>query len=188
VKVVAQSLTRPKPGEALNGDVAVIRAEGDRLLLAVIDALGHGEMANQVAERAREFLSRADLKAGVRSLLSGLHEVLARGRGAAGTVCVADGSHVEYGGVGNVELRATSIALGMHQTDGVLGHLAPRIRIASSELKVGQRLLLFTDGISEHFSLADFSSVPVPEVCQTLLDRFARPTDDATVLVAEVTP
>ena len=188
MKLVVQSRTRPKPGEAANGDVAVIRSEGDRTLLAVIDALGHGAMANEVADRAHQFLSRADLKAGVRSLLSGLHEVLARGRGAAGAVCIVDGNRFEYGGVGNVELRATGTALGMHQTDGVLGHLSPRIRTASSELKVGQRLLMFSDGISEHFSLADFSSVPVPEVCQTLLDRFARPTDDATVLVAEVTP
>ncbi len=188
MKLVAETRTRPKPGEDVSGDVAVIRAEGDRMLLAVIDALGHGAVANQVAERARDFLTRADLKAGARSLLSGLHEVLARGRGAAGTLCIVDGTRFEYGGVGNVELRATGAALGMHQTDGVLGHLSPRIRTATTDLKVGQRLLMFSDGISEHFSLADFSSVPVPEVCQTLLDRFARPTDDATVLVAEVTP
>lgn len=187
MRLVAQSQTRPKPGELLNGDIAVIRSDGERMLLAVIDALGHGQLACQVAERAREFLDRADLKAGVHSLLAGLHEVLARGRGAAGAVCIADGSLLEYGGVGNVELRATGASLGMHQTDGVLGHLSPRIRTATSELVVGQRLLMFTDGISEHFALADFAKVPVPEVCQTLLDRFARPTDDATVLVAEVT-
>ncbi len=114
--------------------------------------------------------------------------MLSHGRGAAVAVCLASGGTLEYGGVGNVELRMTGASLGVHQVPGILGHGAPRIRTASSRLKPGQRLLMFTDGILERFSLADFSRLPVPELCLTLLDRFANPTDDATVVVAEVKP
>ena len=188
MNLIAESLTRPKPGESVNGDAAVIRIDGERTLLALVDALGHGPLAAEVADHAREYLAEADLAQGAEALLAGLHQVLSRGRGAAGALLLAAGGTLDYGGVGNVEVRATGASLGVHQVPGILGHGAPRIRIASTTLKVGQRLLMFSDGILERFSLAEFARLPVPEVCHTLLNRFANPTDDATVVVAEVKP
>ena len=42
-------LSQPKPGEKANGDAVLVRRDGDALMLAVVDGLGHGPIAAEAA-------------------------------------------------------------------------------------------------------------------------------------------
>lgn len=105
-------LSVPKPGEHANGDRAVVRRDGEgRTLLGVIDALGHGPGAEEVALAALDELRGVPLDASIEAVFRRLHERLRGTRGAAATLCFVRGGHVEACGVGNVELRCNETEL-----------------------------------------------------------------------------
>jgi hypothetical protein len=68
----------PKDGERANGDAVVLRKEGDRALVAVIDGLGHGEAAALAAGRAADYLMAMALTDTLESAMQGMHEAPAR--------------------------------------------------------------------------------------------------------------
>src|SRR5947207_1623731 len=52
------AMTRPAEGHTQNGDAYLIHSEGNRLLLAMIDGLGHGEAASDCARAAVATIER----------------------------------------------------------------------------------------------------------------------------------
>ena len=60
MRIEVEYQTLPRHGETMNGDAALVRQEGSNVLLAVVDALGHGEGAAQVAKAAIDVLSNMD--------------------------------------------------------------------------------------------------------------------------------
>jgi negative regulator of sigma-B (phosphoserine phosphatase) len=183
----------PKSGESECGDAVVVRTEGDRTLLAVIDVLGHGKQAADVARIAVEFLRTVPLaggggamSGGVMAVIEGLHERLRGTRGAAAMVCIISGGTLEGCGVGNVELRCQRGRVPIVLTPGVIGAQIKRARAFRGGLPEGDRIVIFTDGISSRFSLKDLSRLSPGEACREILERGRRIHDDATVLVADI--
>lgn len=178
--------SRPKPGEVRNGDMALVRQDGPHTLLAVVDALGHGFAAAEVAATAAGCLERAPLGAGVEPLVEAVHAALRHGRGAAIMVGLFDGTTLQCGGVGNVELRTRGTRVPVIPTPGILGQAMRSLRTASAALVPGDRIVLFSDGLSFRLDLEVARKLPPHEACLLLMERYARPSDDATVLVADV--
>src|SRR5579872_1100699 len=95
-------------GESANGDAVVVRESGGAILVAVIDALGHGPKAADVAKTSVEFLTAtADLE-DANVLIRGLHHVLQASRGAAGLILLISEKGLASCSVGNVELRSVT--------------------------------------------------------------------------------
>ncbi|QSQ18209.1 SpoIIE family protein phosphatase [Myxococcus landrumensis] len=180
--------TRPKVGEVENGDGVLVRTEGPYTLLAVVDALGHGPAAAQAAGEALRCLGQVTLGASVASLAEALHVALKHGRGAAVMLAVFDGHTLHCGGVGNVELRTVGTRVPVLPTPGILGQSFRTLRTLSTPLAVGDRLALFSDGLSFRVDLEQVRTQSPDMACAFLLERFGRTTDDATVLVADVEP
>ena len=63
-------LSRPREGESVNGDAVIVRRHGDAVLVAVVDALGHGPKAAEVAEASTEWLAAAHDVGGAPSLIA----------------------------------------------------------------------------------------------------------------------
>ena len=59
VKVTVEYATLPKQGETENGDAALVRRVDDSVLIAVVDALGHGALAAKAAAVATSYLAEA---------------------------------------------------------------------------------------------------------------------------------
>jgi phosphoserine phosphatase RsbX len=180
--------SRPKPGEHENGDAVLVRTSGERMLLAVVDALGHGASAAATSRVALGFLEEVPLRFDVRELLGGLHRALHGTRGVAAFLALHERTTLQYGGVGNVEARATGVRLGVVNVPGVLGHRAPRLRMDTLELAADSRLVVYTDGIQSRFSLRDHEDLEPEDLCRHLISDHARPSDDASVLVADLVP
>ena len=178
--------SRPKAGELENGDGVMVRQEGARTLVAVVDALGHGPVAAQVSSEALRCLAQVSMDQDVEAILAAMHAALRHGRGAAVMLGLFDGRTLHCGGVGNVELRSRGTRVPVIPTPGILGQSYRTLRVASVALLPGDRLALFSDGLSSRLELEDARHHPPGAACDLLMERYGRLTDDATVLVADV--
>lgn len=181
-------LSRPCERETVNGDAVVVREDESRLVLCVIDALGHGRHAAEAARVAREAMMAADIREDVQQLVEGMHAALAGTRGAAALVCKVEGGRLEGCGVGNVEMRAHGTVVPVVLSPGVLGVRVRKYRVFRAELMPETRIIAYSDGISPRFSTRDLASLSAERACHHLLEVHGRAHDDASVLVADLCP
>ncbi len=181
-------LTFPKLGERVNGDAVLVRRDSvlERTLLAVVDGLGHGPGAAEASERAVKELTAGSLGSSVLELMTSVHQALRGTRGAVGTICLIDGDRLEACAVGNVSLMCSNCYVPLVLSPGILGQSVSKFRIASAQLAAGARLALLSDGLSLRFKLDELRELSPREACKSIVDRFRRYDDDATVLVAEL--
>lgn len=179
-------VVRARSGEVVSGDAIVVRQEPSRTLLAVVDALGHGHSAAEVATLAVAFLERAALDRGLHAVLLGLQEALRGSRGAAAMVCLLGEGKLVGCGIGNVELRTTSRDLPIVLSPGVVGGNVRRMQTFEGPLVSGDRLIFFTDGISSHLAVQSFRGLSPNAACEAILAAHRRSHDDAAVLVVDV--
>jgi anti-sigma regulatory factor (Ser/Thr protein kinase) len=180
------------PGERECGDGWALARSDDRVVLLVVDGLGHGLAASQAARRAEAtFMTEHHRDPG--AIVERLHDGLRSTRGAA--VSVAEvrprSSTVRHCGLGNVGV----VLVGGHQSrqlvsmNGTAGHEAPRIR--EFEYPWGRNDLLVThsDGLHSRWQLATYAGLQqaAPSLVAAVLYRDARRgRDDATVCVLRV--
>jgi phosphoserine phosphatase RsbX len=184
--------SRALPGEAVSGDAA-LHVDLDRggALVAVVDGLGHGAEAAAAAERACEVVGAAATEP-MEEVLRLTHDALARTRGVAMTVAsITCSGEMRWVGVGNVEAHV--LQRDGHRTrrvasavlyGGVLGYRLPAVRVTTQALKPGDMVVMATDGIAPDFTDDVALDDPVARVVATVLERWARPTDDALVAAA----
>jgi negative regulator of sigma-B (phosphoserine phosphatase) len=94
--------------------------------------------------------------------------------------------NVEGCGVGNVALRSYRAHVPAILTPGVLGGSLTRLRLFQGEVAIGDRLVIFSDGISSRFDEEGKRSAPALAICQAIMERHRKPHDDATVLVTDI--
>lgn len=186
MKLSHYHVSLPKEGEQLSGDAVVVREKDGTYLLAVIDSLGHGPVASIVADRARAYLETAPLDRDVRYLIDGLHAALRGTRGAAGMCVLVRKGRVEGCGIGNVEMRVIKNRVPVVLTPGILGVSTLRARIFEGSVSSGARLLLFSDGISPRMDMERAAKLSAEEACRSLVERYRRPHDDASLLIVDV--
>lgn len=180
-------ISLPKVGERVNGDAIVIcNGPGDRMLLGVIDGLGHGPIAAEASSAAVAMLKAAPLDQPVLSLMQGVHAALRGTRGAAATLCLLRGRRLETCAVGNVQLSCTNTSIPLVLSAGVLGMRVPRFRVCEAELRHGARLALYSDGISSRFRAEETRALPPGEACKQIIERHRKNEDDATILIADL--
>lgn len=179
-------LTRPCEREIVNGDAVVVREEGDRLLFSVIDGLGHGRHAAEAARVAEEAVMGCALELDVQSVLEAMHKALQGTRGVAALVGKLEGDTLEASSVGNVDMRVHGANVPIVLSPGVLGLRVRTYRVFRAQLTSGDRILVFSDGISPRFSARDLAPLSPADACRTLLESYGRSHDDASVLVIDI--
>jgi hypothetical protein len=178
--------SRPRAGEKENGDRAVAFERDGRLILAVIDGLGHGPQASAAASAAAAEIGRADFAGGPAVVVRAVHEALRGTRGAVMTLVMVGESAIETCGVGNVALRLSGgIKHSFIPNAGVLGHNLRVPRTARSA-RVRGRIILHSDGISSRFDPDAVRELDPAAACARILAEHRRDVDDSTVLVADV--
>jgi phosphoserine phosphatase RsbX len=187
VNVTVAHLSIPKSGERVNGDAALVRrTDAGHLLLAVVDALGHGPHAAHAAHAALGCLQEATLEEPLAVLMQALHARLRDTRGAAATLCILRGRVLEGCAVGNVQLRCLDISVPLVLSSGVLGQRLPKLRVCEAELRPGARLALFSDGLSSQFRLEDTRQLTPQQGCQFAIERHRKKEDDCSILIADL--
>lgn len=184
---------RAMPGEKVSGDAHVVATRGSECaLLAVVDGLGHGLDAASAARLAVETLGRYTHKTVV-SLVRECHQALIGTRGV--TLTLADFNAMDetmtWLSIGNVEgmlIRADRTARPAREAiimrGGVVGYELPVLRAAVIAVSPGDTLYFATDGIEASFSEQTSQAASPQEQADAILERYAKASDDALVLVA----
>ena len=178
-------ITKPRTGEMVNGDAVVVRQLGKSVLVALIDALGHGPKAAEVAQASTEWLGTAPEDGGAPAFVSGLHKRLQGSRGAAALVFVVSAGGIEACSVGNVELRSMTGKLPFVLTPGVLGVRLRAPKVCTSP-PIADRFVLHSDGISGRFDLRAARTHTPTELASFIFGTHRHSHDDATVVVVDI--
>jgi serine phosphatase RsbU (regulator of sigma subunit) len=174
-------------GERVSGDATLIRPLEHGLFVAIVDVLGHGPEANELTHVIEAFLDR-HATADVSSLMARLHQRLKGTRGAAVGLCAVDATagKVAYVGIGNTSIRR----FGESETrlvsqDGVVGQNVRTPLLQTLDLEPGDLILLYTDGVSDRFTAAEYPGVlrhALKDVARIVLDRFGKDHDDSACI------
>ena len=184
----------PLPGQTESGDRFLVEPFSDGTLVAVVDALGHGHRASQIAAQAVDTLAR---HAGdhVTTLIQRCHEMLRERYGATMSLASFDWltHRVSWLGVGNVvgvlvphAFRAEAPVRRLLVRGGVVGGDLPDLHPVSVAFAPGDTLIIATDGIHEEFAdelPRDLTPQPLSE---HIFAHYAKSTDDALVLVLAI--
>ena len=184
--------TRPMPAEptGLCGDVGLVRQADGRPLLALIDGLGHGPKAHEVAESARAEIERQDSDMPVDELMQVLIDRFRGGRGFVAALCRIDirAGELEFCGIGNINALLFSQGHRMLPSgQGIVGQYSARPRVQRFGFSAGAVVLLHTDGISSRLRFEDFEEIlagTAQESADRMVERHGRDDDDAAVVIA----
>jgi hypothetical protein len=199
----AAASLRPRPGHRVGGDHVAILDRGDRVLVGIVDASGHGPAAHALARdlvrQLRERFATTAAPDDVAALAHALHERCVGTIGAALGVAVLDPERdaFRYLAVGNVRAAIVGAKrfVGVSR-DGVLGRRWPTPFVQSAPLHPGDLLLLWTDGLPSTLagSVAAaarpgaLTAASPAALAERLVATHAKPLDDAACLVARWRP
>lgn len=181
----------PLPGETESGDSYVVKPHGTHVLIAVIDALGHGHEAAQAARVATAALS-AYANEAVDFLLRQCNALMRETRGAAISLGLLDTrqSTLTWLGVGNVTGALVRADPKLHPRvkrmmvrSGVVGSQLPDLQPSVIQIAPGDTLILATDGVSSDFTETLPDVLDPQPLADRILQGYATNNDDALVLI-----
>ncbi|MDT0444850.1 ATP-binding protein [Streptomyces johnsoniae] len=169
------------------GDAAaVVETPAGRTAL-LVDALGHGPVADEAAERAMAAFRQAP-DAPPAELITALHRALGRTRGAAVALLRLAGDHMEFCATGNVRLVLTGpdrARGGPQGPPGIVGYNLPRPVVHRLPVTAATTWLLHTDGIDASWSRGSapfLFRLPPSLLAPALAHRHRHLRDDAAVI------
>ena len=179
-------------GELASGDAYVVCAHPRGMLVAVIDALGHGIAAADPAARTVDIISR-HAHDPLLSIVQSCHEAMTGTRGVVMSVASFDVAErqMTWVGIGNVEgvllfaaQTASSPRAVLVQRGGIVGVRLPQLRVRVIPISDGDTLVFATDGVRTDF-LDGLAPAGTPQgIADDIMARHCKGTDDALVLVA----
>jgi phosphoserine phosphatase RsbX len=189
VKMKFGKASRPVHGNKYNGDMYLIKEFNNKVLISVIDGLGHGETA--------AFASSKCLKCIEEHYDQGLSEIftycdieLRKTIGVVMGMLLIDfyPSILSFSGVGNITARVIgSNPVHFISRDGIVGYNMPKIKENKHVYTAGDTIIMHSDGISSKVLLYPVSILlkkDVQEAADEIMKLFGKDEDDATVIVA----
>ncbi len=181
----------PVLGEQACGDAWAMKAGCDRILFMLADGLGHGPDAATAANLAVAIFEKYAPRS-PEVMLSLIHKGLQSTRGAAVSVVEVDVNEhlVRYAGVGNLSglIITGDTSRQMVSNNGTAGVEARTIHVFTYPWTNNALLILHSDGIATHWSLADYPGLALkhPSLIAGVLFRdHQRLRDDSTIVVAK---
>lgn len=179
---------RAMPSESLCGDACAVWATSDRLVIALVDGLGHGDGAAHAANVALSHIG-ARLDATCAEIFHACDQGMRHTRGAALALAIIEPvfNRLTLATVGNVRavLLSGDKELHLGGARGIVGAgydgLAPEVKT----LQLGDTLLLYSDGLDEFLPLGELLRPKQTPKCmaEQAVTRWAKENDDAAFLV-----
>jgi anti-sigma regulatory factor (Ser/Thr protein kinase) len=180
-----------KHDEVVSGDAWAVQEWPGVSTVLVVDGLGHGPAASDVARKALQTFEH-DQETGPERLLRRLDVDLRGTRGAAVAVAELDWSNrtLCFAGVGNIAgtlLSPDARSRSLVSHNGTAGQAIERLQEFSCPWPVGGLMILHSDGLSPLWELDAYPglSPKSPSLIAAVLYRdFVRRRDDVVVVVA----
>lgn len=185
---------RPYAGETLCGDAMGIWQQDSKLVFALVDGLGHGPAAAEAAQLAINCIA-SNLTGCCSDIMTACDSELNRSRGASVSLAIIDHeqSILEIATVGNVRavLVTADRSYRFGASRGIVGAGFAALRPEIRQLREGDCLALFSDGIDEFVDIARYLSAGIEltdALASTILERWGRQDDDAALLMLRFVP
>ena len=169
------------------GDIGMIKVYDKQCFLALIDGLGHGEIANEAASIAYDYLEK-NFGDHLVELMRELHEKLKGTRGIVAAFCHLniETGDLRYVGIGNIRVKVQGTRnFSFVPRDGVVGYIIPTPSLHFHKLHLGDILLMYSDGIREHFNPLEHPGLfsgTAQRIAESLLEKFGKKNDDASCI------
>lgn len=179
------------PGQAISGDLHLVKPFANGALVAVVDGLGHGDEAATAARLAMATLD-SQPAGSLPLLLERCHRAMSKTRGAVMSMAWFNSwdNTMTWLGVGNVDgtlLRADGAVKPGRESlmlrGGVVGYQLPHMRESVLPVSPGDTLILVTDGIRANFSEGVRLWEAPQQIADHLMSAYQKGTDDALALV-----
>lgn len=182
----------PMPGEERSGDTGIAKEGTNMLSVVLVDVLGHGDEAAELANQVHHSLSVNNYHPPL-AAIEHLHHQFRGSRGmVVSCACIhADTGMLEYCGIGNISARVFGPR--PHQfvnRDGVVGYRMVSPKTHRHELKAGDVFVMHSDGITSRFYNEDIEEklgLHAQNLAEYIMQTYSKGTDDASCLVVKVT-
>jgi negative regulator of sigma-B (phosphoserine phosphatase) len=170
------------------GDIAVIKEYDNQCFISLVDVLGHGREAREIALLAKNYLEK-NYKKELSELMNGLHVHLKGTRGAVAAMCRLNilTGELTYVGIGNITIRIFGVKpTRLIPKDGIVGYRMRTIRELSIKLHPEDIILMHSDGIKEHFDIFECAALlkeNAEDIAIGVLEQFGKKSDDASCVV-----
>jgi negative regulator of sigma-B (phosphoserine phosphatase) len=187
---------RPFAHDPYCGDECACWQSDGKIVLCVVDGLGHGRYAEQAARAAIDYVAQHALDP-LPDIFAGCDRAIRHTRGVVMGIAVVDENvgTLTYAGVGNPHIiiaRAHCSAPGLEEvarlsnSPGVVGSGYHSVLPETMPLHVGDWIVLCTDGIPSELNLAGYESAlcaDVRQLASRIVRDWGRENDDVAVLV-----
>nr|WP_319393654.1 SpoIIE family protein phosphatase [uncultured Desulfobacter sp.] len=169
------------------GDIGFVKAYDNFCFLALVDVLGHGKHAAQVAQRSKDYLAQ-NYSEQLTEIIKGLHGCLRGTRGAVAAACRLDidTGVLQYSGMGNIHLRLFGTSRETLVTkDGIVGYMIPSPAQDQTRMKPGDILVMTSDGIKEHFDINAYPGLTTgraKDICNNFISCLGKGSDDLSCI------
>nr|WP_315204299.1 ATP-binding protein [uncultured Albidiferax sp.] len=187
-------INRPCYPEYVSGDCTLVRPVPGGLLLACIDASGHGKRAHALSAQLAAHLVQCLGQAPHTDLAALMHQLHLRAVGSIGAAMALAyldlaRNTLSLVGIGNIRIRCIGPSpwAGICR-DGVLGERFPTPDVQHFTLQADDVVLLYSDGIREaigHEVRPRVHLSTAPQIAQTVLQVGGKTTDDASCIVVK---
>jgi len=167
------------------GDICVTMESSTQVFVALLDVLGHGEEAYEVANRAKYFIE-SNYTEDLVDFVYSLHKDLLYSRGLVGSLMKLniETGQLEYVGIGNIVSRVLrSQHYKFVNRDGVIGYNIPKPRVDHLFLDKGDIILMHSDGVKENSNLGandDIFKQPASVITKEVVNKYSTGNDDST--------
>ena len=170
------------------GDGFLFREEGEHILFAVVDGLGHGAAAHDAAVAAvTSFTGNAQLP--LQDIIWRAHADIRDTRGCVAFIARLDAASrtMECISIGNITCKIqTEGERYCISTPGVLGHQVRKVIVNTVVLKESDTIYLCSDGISSRFDPRKLEAEEPEDRAKELFRRYRHGHDDATAMVIQL--
>jgi len=183
VRIDTGIVIRPCQGEIVCGDAQLVLDDGETLLVAVVDGLGHGPGAAAASEPFLEFVAEHP-SLPLDALMLECSSHISGTRGAAAAIVRIDraGKKLSFVGVGNIHFHsAAETPMNPVCLPGIVGHRVRKVVAYDFDLPETGRFVLCSDGISSRIHMEDYEEKTLAqEIADAVLVQHGKSHDDAT--------
>lgn len=190
-KLQIAGLAVPYPGERHCGDGWTFHGTPERMLVLVVDGLGHGLEAAEAAQEAIATFEQR-VNSNPTEILNYVHDALRKTRGAVAAIAeIRPGEKtLTYAGIGNISavLLSGDGSRSLVSHNGTLGMTISRVQEFRLDWPNDAVLVLHSDGLLSKWDLTPYAGLMArhPAVIGgALLRDFRRQRDDASVVVVK---
>lgn len=186
-------ISAPYPGERVCGDAWAFHRDPDRILVLVVDGLGHGWEAAEAAQEAVGVFKKRTHN-GPGEIINYVHEALRKTRGAVAAVAEIrrDEGTIVYAGIGNISavVLGDSGSRSLASHNGTLGVTVSRVQEFKYDWPAKGTLVMHSDGLQSRWDILPYPGLISRDpalIMGVLMRDFRRHRDDATVVVVKST-